>query len=172
LLTRDYKNWNDLLEQAAQTVQIKLAEQGPLKDRTWGERNTAAICHPLAAALPAFAKSVLCMPPDQLEGDADMALVVSPNFGASERMVVSPGREQDGIIHMPGRCRRSGVPAMPIGFSTNRRLSFRAKRSSRWYLNQNDGAVQASASKAMLRPRPAIQIRERRVARFDRYAAV
>jgi penicillin amidase len=102
LLTRDYKDWNDLLEQSAKTVQAKLSAQGPLKDRTWGERNTAAICHPLAAALPAFAKSALCMPPDQLEGDADMALVVSPNFGASQRMVVSPGHEEDGIIHMPG----------------------------------------------------------------------
>lgn len=112
LLTRDYKDWDDLLEQAAETVQIKLSEQGALKDRTWGERNTAAICHPLAAALPAFAKSTLCMPPDQLEGDADMALVVSPNFGASQRMVVSPGREQDGIIHMPGG--QSGHPLSPF----------------------------------------------------------
>jgi len=102
LLTRDYKDWNDLLEQSAKTVRAKLGEQGPLKYRTWGERNTAAICHPLAAALPAFAKSALCMPPDQLAGDADMALVVSPNFGASQRMVVAPGHEEDGIIHMPG----------------------------------------------------------------------
>jgi penicillin amidase len=31
-----------------------------------------------------------------------MPLVVSPTFGASERMVVSPGHEADGIIHMPG----------------------------------------------------------------------
>ncbi len=102
LLTRDYKDWNDLLEQSAKTVRAKIGEQGPLKYRTWGERNTAAICHPLAAALPAFAKSALCMPPDQLAGDADMALVVSPNFGASQRMVVAPGHEEDGIIHMPG----------------------------------------------------------------------
>jgi penicillin amidase len=102
LLTRNYKSWDDLLEQAAQQVQAELLKIGPLKERTWGERNTAAICHPLAAALPGFIKPLLCMPKDQLEGDSDMPLVVSPTFGASQRMVVSPGREEDGIIHMPG----------------------------------------------------------------------
>ena len=102
LLTKNYKSWDDLLEQAAQTVQSGLAEQGPLNARTWGERNTANFCHPLAAAMPGPVKPLLCMPKDQLEGDTDMPLVVSPTFGASERMVVSPGREEDGIIHMPG----------------------------------------------------------------------
>lgn len=102
LLTRNYKNWDDLFEQAAQQVQSELLEIGPLNERTWGERNTAAICHPLAAALPGFIKPILCMPKDQLEGDSDMPLVISPTFGASERMVVSPGHEEDGIIHMPG----------------------------------------------------------------------
>lgn len=102
LLTRDYRNWDELLERSAETVRGKLAEQGPLAQRDWGERNTAAICHPLAAALPAFAKPALCMPADRLRGDADMPLVAAPGFGASERMVVSPGHEEDGIIHMPG----------------------------------------------------------------------
>lgn len=102
LLTRDYRSWDQLLERSAETVRGKLAEQGPLKQRDWGERNTAAICHPLAAALPAFAKAALCMPADRLRGDADMPLVAAPGFGASERMVVSPGHEEDGIIHMPG----------------------------------------------------------------------
>ncbi|MBP6534360.1 MAG: penicillin acylase family protein, partial [Arenimonas sp.] len=102
LLTKNYKSWDDLLEQAAQTVQSELAEKGPLNARTWGERNTANICHPLAAALPGLVKPLLCMPKDRLQGDTDMPLVVSPTFGASERMVVSPGREEDGIIHMPG----------------------------------------------------------------------
>ncbi|MFM6989065.1 MAG: penicillin acylase family protein [Arenimonas sp.] len=102
LLTRDYRSWDELLERSAETVRGKLAEQGPLAQRDWGERNTAAICHPLAAALPTIAKPALCMPADRLRGDADMPLVAAPGFGASERMVVSPGHEEDGIIHMPG----------------------------------------------------------------------
>lgn len=102
LLTRDYASWDDLLEQSAASVRAQLLEQGPLAQRTWGERNTAAICHPLAGALPGFVKSLFCMPADQLPGDGDMPLVASPTFGASERMVVSPGHEAEGIIHMPG----------------------------------------------------------------------
>ena len=40
-----------------------------------------------------------------------MPRVQSPSFGASERMVVSPGREQDGIFEMPGG--QSGNPLSP-----------------------------------------------------------
>jgi penicillin amidase len=38
--------------------------------------------------------------------------VAAPDFGASERMVVSPGYEADGIIHMPGG--QSGHPLSPF----------------------------------------------------------
>ena len=93
-------------------VRDELAKQGPLAQRTWGERNTARICHPLSMALPAFAKRLLCMPFDQLDGDSNMPRVAAPDFGASERMVVSPGREADGIIHMPGG--QSGHPLSPF----------------------------------------------------------
>jgi penicillin amidase len=102
LLTRNYADWPALLEKSAEAVIADFKGQGPLAQRTWGERNTASICHPLAAALPGFMKSALCMPDDQQSGDADMPLVAAPGFGASQRMVVSPGREEDGIIHMPG----------------------------------------------------------------------
>ena len=52
------------------------------------------------------------MPPDRLAGDGGMPRVVGPKFGASERMVVSPGREADGITHMPGG--QSGHPLSPF----------------------------------------------------------
>ena len=51
------------------------------------------------------------MPVDHLPGDRDMPRVQTPNFGASERMVVSPGHEADGIVHMPGG--QSGHPLSP-----------------------------------------------------------
>ena len=38
--------------------------------------------------------------------------VAAPDFGASERMVVSPGHEADGILHMPGG--QSGNPLSPF----------------------------------------------------------
>ena len=52
------------------------------------------------------------MPADQLDGDMNMPRVAAPDFGASERMVVSPGHEADGIIHMPGG--QSGHPLSPF----------------------------------------------------------
>jgi len=102
LLPRRFESWDALLADAARDVHGSLAAQGPLAQRTWGERNTAAICHPLAGALPALARGWLCMPSDPLPGDGNMPRVQGPAFGASQRMVVSPGREAEGFIHMPG----------------------------------------------------------------------
>jgi len=112
LLSRKFAGWDALLEDAAKEVRDELKTQGPLAERTWGERNTAAICHPLAKAIPLVGKRLLCMPPDQLSGDGGMPRVVGPDFGASERMVVSPGREAEGITHMPGG--QSGHPLSPF----------------------------------------------------------
>ncbi len=111
LLPPAYDSWDALLLDAARRTESELAKQGPLAQRTWGERNTAALCHPIARALPDIAKRWLCMPADPLPGDRDMPRVQTPNFGASERMVVSPGHEADGIVHMPGG--QSGHPLSP-----------------------------------------------------------
>jgi penicillin amidase len=102
LLSPRYASWDALLEDAAREVRDELAQQGPLNQRTWGEQNTARICHPLARALPAVARRPLCMPFEPLAGDVAMPRVQSPDFGASERMVVAPGHEAEGFIHMPG----------------------------------------------------------------------
>lgn len=112
LLPPRHASWEDLFEEAAADVRDQLEQQGPLAARTWGERNTAAICHPLAAAVPVFGKRLLCMPPDALPGDSAMPRVQGPGFGASQRMVVSPGHEADGIAHMPGG--QSGHPLSPF----------------------------------------------------------
>ena len=113
LLPPPYTSWDALLADSASELERDLAEQGPrLADRNWGERNTAAICHPVSAALPALFKRWLCMPQQALAGDANMPRVIGPKFGASERMVVSPGHEDDGIVHMPGG--QSGHPLSPF----------------------------------------------------------
>lgn len=112
LLPPRYTSWDALLEDAAVEVRGKLETLGPLAQRTWGERNTAAICHPLASAIPLLGKRWLCMPAQPLAGDGNMPRVVGPAFGASERMVVSPGHEADGIIQMPGG--QSGHPLSPF----------------------------------------------------------
>jgi penicillin amidase len=107
----DRLGWTRLMEAAAAQVRDAPAGDLPLDARTWGEHNTARICHPLAAALPWHAKRLLCMPADPLPGAGDMPRVQAPGFGASERMVVSPGHEADGIIQMPGG--QSGHPLSP-----------------------------------------------------------
>jgi penicillin amidase len=112
LLPRKFATWDALLSDAAQEIVGELDKKGPLPRRTWGERNTAHICHPLMRALPKFTERWLCMPAEPLAGDANMPRVVAPDFGASERMVVSPGHEEDGIIHMPGG--QSGNPLSPF----------------------------------------------------------
>src|SRR5690606_11761015 len=102
LLPPRFASWDALFEAAAREAQGELAPLGPLAERTWGERNTARMCHPLASALPAPLASRLCMPGDALPGDTTVPRVQGPAFGASQRMVVAPGREADGIAHMPG----------------------------------------------------------------------
>jgi penicillin G amidase len=72
-----------------------------LEECTWGAENTLAMRHPLSAALP-FAARWLDMPAEHMSGDASMPRVQGVNFGASERLVVSPGREAQGYFHMPG----------------------------------------------------------------------
>jgi penicillin amidase len=112
LLSPRFANLDALFEDAAKQVHDDLTKHGALAQRRWGERNTAAICHPLARALPSLFKRWLCMPADELPGDVNMPRVATPDFGASERMVVSPGHEADGIIEMPGG--QSGHPLSPF----------------------------------------------------------
>lgn len=81
-----------------------------LNDATWGRANTAHIEHPFAAALPVLSRW-LAAPADPLPGDGNMPQVLAPSFGQSERMVVSPGREDKAIFNMPGG--QSGHPMSP-----------------------------------------------------------
>lgn len=112
LLPRRYAGWDELFEDAAASVRDALAPLGPLAERSWGEANTARICHPLAAALPAPLRGRLCMPAEPLPGDGLVPRVQSPDMGASQRMVVAPGRESEGITHQPGG--QSGHPLSPF----------------------------------------------------------
>lgn len=108
-----FGSWDALLVDAARQAERELTAKSPdPADWTWGARNTSAICHPISRALPGFLRPTLCMPAEALPGDRDMPRVQGPSFGASERMVVSPGHEDQGYIHMPGG--QSGHPLSPF----------------------------------------------------------
>ena len=71
-----------------------------LEDATWGQQNTTDIHHPITYGVPFLARW-LNMPKSPLAGDSYMPRVQGKSFGASERMIVSPGHEGSGILHMP-----------------------------------------------------------------------
>jgi len=103
LLDPKYPDWHALLTDAALQVAQRLDPQpGGLAARNWGEINRSDIRHPLAAALPAWLARFIDMPDQPLPGDHDMPRVAAPGFGASERLDVSPGHEDHGILEMPG----------------------------------------------------------------------
>lgn len=102
LLDPRYASWNDALLAALDAALESLTQQcGSLTRCTWGRQNTLDMRHPLSAALP-FASHWLDMPMQPLPGDASMPRVQGPKFGASERLVVSPGHEEEGVFQMPG----------------------------------------------------------------------
>jgi penicillin amidase len=111
LLNPEFKSWDDLLVAAADDVIAYLDRQGvTLPQANWGRANTAQIRHPFSYSLP-WLTGWLNMPADRLPGDTDMPRAQKPRHGPSERMVVSPGHEAEGIFHMPGG--ESGNPLSP-----------------------------------------------------------
>jgi penicillin amidase len=101
LLDRKYKSWDEQLIAAVDEAVADLtAGNLRLGDRSWGEANRAVVTHPLGNAIP-LASGWLNMPQDALPGDVYTPRAHSPRAGPSERLSVSPGHEQEGILHMP-----------------------------------------------------------------------
>lgn len=111
LLPRSRRSWDDLLLASLDRALGLLTKDGtPLDQATWGKRNILRMQHPLSRAVPRLSPW-LDMEPQPLPGDNSMPRVQAPEFGASERMVVPPGHEEDGLFHMPGG--QSGHPLSP-----------------------------------------------------------
>lgn len=115
LLAPEYASWDDLLSAAAADTRRDLAVAGfsnPAKAR-WGAFNVSRIRHPLSDAFMGVPGRLLDldMPAHQLPGDDGVPRVQGSSHGASMRFVVAPGKERDGIFHMPGG--QSGHPLSP-----------------------------------------------------------
>ena len=102
LLDPRHGSWDEALLDSLDRALAGLRKKcGDVAQCTWGSQNTLQMTHPLSAAIPMLA-AWLDMPQQPLSGDAAMPRVQGPKFGASERLVVSPGREEEGVLQLPG----------------------------------------------------------------------
>ena len=113
LLDPQYSTWDDLMLATIDEVIVEVTRDrsGDLRDRRWSEVNVTAYRHPLSAGMPLVSRWI-DMPLRPLPGDLYTLQVHWGSLGASERMVVSPGREAEGIMHMPTG--QSGHPLSPF----------------------------------------------------------
>jgi penicillin amidase len=77
----------------------------------FGGQDPVRVQHPLSRAIPPLS-GLLDMPTRKLPGDNHMPRVQDGAFGASQRFAVSPGRERDGYLTLPGG--PSGHPLSPF----------------------------------------------------------
>ena len=111
LLDPAYARWSDMLLAAVDSVIEDVSSAGNLRERRWSEFNKVSFRHPLSAAIPLVGRW-LDMPEAEIPGDLYTPRMMWGSVGASERMVVSPGREEHGIMHMPTG--QSGHPLSPF----------------------------------------------------------
>ena len=106
------QDWDTAILEAILLSKQHLEQQyGRLAEARWGNQNQANFVHPLSAALPIGA-DWLNMPATALHGDSHMPRVQRPGFGQSQRMVVAPGHEENGILTIPTG--QSGHPLSPF----------------------------------------------------------
>ncbi|MEM7585036.1 MAG: penicillin acylase family protein [Acidobacteriota bacterium] len=111
LLGKEYDSWDALLEAALSDVLDEIAAQeAPLEQQTWGKSNTVQFRHPLSYGIPLVGRWI-DYPATPLPGGYNMPRFQSRFEGASQRMAVIPGREEEGYFHMPGG--QSGHPLSP-----------------------------------------------------------
>jgi len=111
-LPTGWESWRErLLAVVDSTLDYYTADGRPLAEKTWGQVNVLRLEHPLAS-LPLAGRFLgLSRPPVALPGDVHVPRLQFLSNGASQRLVVSPGREDEGISQLPGG--QSGHPRSP-----------------------------------------------------------
>ncbi len=99
--------WHELRQTAAR----KTLDASNQLTQQWGDYNRVTWRHPMSRVVPLLGQ-LTDLPTTPLPGDAFMLRVQTPNVGASQRLVVAPGREDEGLFHMPGG--QSGHPLSPF----------------------------------------------------------
>ncbi len=100
-LCGEAKSWDALIQAAAEEVLARLGKRGLNPGELMhGELNKLQIQHPLSRAMPLLGRW-LDMASVELPGHSSTPRAQEPSFGASQRIVVQPGSEKEGIFHMP-----------------------------------------------------------------------
>ncbi|GGD67894.1 penicillin acylase family protein [Lacimicrobium alkaliphilum] len=111
LLPEGFDSWASLFELTLKKMLQNLTkEYGNWQELSWGKVNQVQIKHPLSDFVPLLG-ILTDMPQRPLAGDSFMPNVSRHDFGASQRLVVSPGQEQHAILNMPSS--QSGHPLTP-----------------------------------------------------------
>jgi len=108
-----YADWESfiraiLVRESRRLVSLYKADR--LDTLSWGRTDLERIAHPLSGAIPLLGH-LLDMPKHPFPG-CPYCVRVARDGGATERLVVSPGHEKDGLFHMPGG--QSGHPLSPF----------------------------------------------------------
>jgi penicillin amidase len=116
LLDPRLPSWDGFFTDVIDRVIARAERDGGL-GLPWSRWNVTAYRHPLSAGLPLVGR-LLDMPQQPLAGD-----LYTPNMhwgsnAASQRMIVSPGHEAQGIMHMPTG--QSGHPLSPFYANSHR----------------------------------------------------
>jgi penicillin G amidase len=106
-----YSNWQDftraqLLQSARQLKETHHVTQ--LQELTWGQLNKVSIAHPFSKIVPGIVGKLVNMDREALPGCLFCVRLIHGSSGASKRMVVSPSRLSQALLHMPGG--QSGHP--------------------------------------------------------------
>jgi penicillin amidase len=102
LLHPKFASWESALLDSLQRALTQLNEECEvLSECTWGAANRLSMRHPLSRAVPLISRWA-DMPQTPMSGDVAMPRVQAPSFGASQRLVISPGREERALFQMPG----------------------------------------------------------------------
>ncbi|MCF1427810.1 MAG: penicillin acylase family protein [Shewanella sp.] len=110
-LPGEYKDWQSWMQAIYIDTRAKLlakySDKGRLTDLNWGKVNALKIQHPFSRQFPQLSW-LLDMPVVTGFGGSFEPAVQTKSFGASQRFIVQPGREQHGIMSIPGG--QSGNP--------------------------------------------------------------
>lgn len=112
LVPPGHESWRALIDSVLGQLADEVGREagGDVERFTWGRVNSAGVGHPIARFLPPL--RLWTDPPDvPVPGGRTTVRATAPGFGASQRMAVSPGHEDQGLFHMPGG--QAGNPLAP-----------------------------------------------------------